>query len=198
MPNYQNTGAVVANSWVLGSAKCEVAATVSGSAGDYTNIGLIRELSIEEIIEKTSIQADNGPDFAKGIGRHQARVSFNMIEFYPPTWDTLRGGIDSQSSGSAGDALYIATAYQAISTGGLEEITAKAYKFTNNRMISGATSETVFILYSVTLDAGFTFSYQSDNSDDPVMPVPFSGIADLVATRTQGDQLFYIETTIGA
>lgn len=198
MPNYQLTGAAQADSWVLGSAKVEVAATVSGSAGDYTSIGLARDVSIEEIIEKVQIQADNGPDFAHGIGRHQVRIQFSMVEFYLPTWDTIRGGIDTQTSGSAGDALYIATAFQSISTGGLEAITHKAYKLTNARVSSGATVETVFIIYSAKLDAGVTFSFASDNADDPLMPVPFNLLADLVATRSEGDQLMYIETTIGS
>lgn len=198
MPNYQLTGAAQSNSWVLGSAKVEVAATVSGSAGDYTNLGLARDISIEEIIEKFAIQADNAPDFGKGVGRHQMRLQFSLIEFYLPTWDIVRGGIDSQSSGSAGTALYVATAYQAISSGGLEEITAKCFKLTNRRVSSGATVETVFVIYSATLDAGITFSFPSDNADDPVVPVPFNVLGDLVGTRTEGDQLYYIETTIGA
>src|SRR3990167_6487640 len=148
MPNYQLTGAAQANSWVLGSAKVEIAATVSGTAGDFTNLGLAREVSIEEIIERTSIQADNGPDFAKGIGRHQVRVSFSLIEFYLPTFDKIRGGIDSQTSGTAGSALYVATAWQALKTGGLEEITAKCYKLTNVKKVAGASKTTVVVIYS--------------------------------------------------
>lgn len=198
MPSYQLTGAAQADSWVLGSAKIEVAASAGGSAGTFTNLGLAREVSIEEIIERVAIQADNGPDFAKSLGRHQVRLQFSLIEFYLPTIDAIRGGIDSQSSGSAGDATYIATAWQSISTGGLEDITSKAYKLTNNRSTDAGTVETVFIIYSATIDEGLRFAFQSDNDEDSVMPIPFNLIGDLDTSRTQNDQLFFVETTIGA
>ena len=56
MPKYQQTGATQGNSWVIGSVKAEVAASALGS---YTNLGLGREFSITENIEKQNVQASH-------------------------------------------------------------------------------------------------------------------------------------------
>lgn len=96
MPTYQNTGAVKPNSLFLGSFKAEVS---DDDGVGYTNVGLGRNFRLEEQFTKVAIQADNGPDAERRITRHQVAITFEMLEWYLPTLDMIRGtGIDLDTS----------------------------------------------------------------------------------------------------
>jgi len=193
MPIYQSTGATQANSWVIGSVKAEVAASALAS---YTTLGLGREFTVTENIEKQNVQADNGPDVVDQIGRHTVTITFTLLEFYLPTIDSIRGGIDSVGTASIGTYITSGSVHQ-LTTGGLAVQTPKAYKFTNSKLVSGATVSTVVVVYSTTIEQGLALAFQSDNADDPVMPIPFTLMGELDTSRTTNDQLMVLETQIG-
>lgn len=194
MAHYQNTGLATANSLIVGGFKLEVAATVAAS---YTNVGLGRGMVMTENIGKYSVQADNGPDPIYGVADQTATLSFELLEWYLPSWDKVRGtGFDTDSNPSVGTYI-TGGSVQSLSTGGKTELTALAAKFTNTKLVSGATVETVVVFYKAYLDAGLTITAKSDNDEDPVNVVPFTLEAVCDTSRTAGDQLFVIETEVG-
>jgi len=64
-------------------------------------------------------------------------------------------------------------------------------------MVSSATSETVIVVYSTTIASGLALAFAADRATDPVMPLPFTIMGKLDASRTKGDQLMIIETEWG-
>lgn len=111
MPIYQNTAAAQSNSFLYGSMKVEVSLD-SGSS--YTNVGLARAVAVNEVQEVNDIQADNGPDIESYVSSHTLEISIGSLEFYLPTYDKIRGGIDILTQVSTGST----TATDSYSTGG--------------------------------------------------------------------------------
>lgn len=194
MPYFQNTGLTKSGTLLLGSAKIEIAASVGAS---FTNLGLARAVNVTEQVTKFSVQADNGPTPIHGVADQTVELSFDLLEFYLPSFDEIRGGIDTQAETSAGTWITGSTTIQQMKTGGLSEMTPKVYKFTNYKMVSSATVETVIVVYSSTITEGLTLAFQADRAEDPVMPIPFRLMGELDASRTRGDQLMIIETEMG-
>jgi len=192
MAEYQNTGLTASGTTVIGSALVKVAATPNALSSG-TNIGLCRNIVLTENITPYTTQADNGPDPLEGVSEHTATITFDLLEFHPPTFDEIRGGdLDTEVTSTAGS--YITGTVNTISTGGLTALTDKSYLFQNVKTVSGATVETVIVVYKAHLNAGMAFNFQSDNSDDPLLAVPCTLEAVCDTTRTKGDQLFLIET----
>jgi hypothetical protein len=92
MPVYPNTDLTQSLAPWYGSCKIEVS-TDNGS--NYTNVGLARNVVFNEVIESADIQADNGPDVKTYVSAHTVNITFNGLEFYIPTLDKIRGGIDT-------------------------------------------------------------------------------------------------------
>lgn len=101
MPTYANTGLTQSLAPWYGSAKVEIS---TDSGVNWINIGLARGVSFVETIENAAIQADNGPDLAEYVADHTVNITFNSLEFYLPTLNKIRGGIDTLSVTTGGVA----------------------------------------------------------------------------------------------
>jgi hypothetical protein len=101
LPTYANTGLTQSLAPWYGSAKIELS---TDSGLNWTNVGLARGVSFVETIENAAIQADNGPDLAEYVADHTVNITFNSLEFYLPTLDKIRGGIDTLSVTTGGVA----------------------------------------------------------------------------------------------
>jgi len=110
MPTYQTSAQNPDSIW-YGSAKIEVSLD-NGST--YTDVGLARGVTVNEVIETAAIQADNGEDIANNVSSQTVEVTFNSLEFYLPTLYKMRGNIDTLSQISTGST----TAIDSYSTGG--------------------------------------------------------------------------------
>lgn len=121
--------------------------------------------------------------------------------------DDNQRGIVLRTAGDGGDgktseALYIKYVYGAVSSykltsGGLSNITSRWFRLTNKQMVGGVAKYRRIVLYSGSLNAGLNLAFKSANEADPVLETPISIICKLDTTRTEGDQLFYIEDEVG-
>jgi len=196
MPHYQ-TSIQHANSLLQGGWKMEVGASAGNLVASGTNIGIGNMVSFTENITQFTTQAGNATDPLQGVAQHTVTIEFECLEFWPPVFDEIRGeNLDTENEATAG--TYVAGTANIISTGGLTEITNKAFRFTNSKLVSAATVETVIIVYKAYAQTGLSFSGKSDNDEDPVMVIPFTIIGKLDTARTAGDQLFIIEAEGGA
>ena len=196
MANYQNSAMVNANTILAGGFALYYATTAGGS---FTNMGLGRAFTVTEEISKFTSQSSNGPDPIEGVARQEVVITFELLETTPATWDAIRGGsLDTENASTASTYITGTPTANTISSGGLTELVAKAYKFVNNTLVSGATTMSVFVVYKAYVDAGLSFTATSDNSDDPVTVWPFTIRAQCDAGRTKGDQLWKFETELGA
>ncbi len=199
MPHYQNTGLVNANSLLKGGWKMEVGATAGNLVTSGTNIGVGNLTGFTENIVPYVVQAGNAPDPLEGVATHTVTINFETLEFWPPTFDEIRGeGLDTENEATAG--TYVAGTANVISTGGLDVLSNKAYRFTNTKLVAGATVQTVIVVYKGYAEQGISFTAKSDNDEDPVTVIPWviTGKLDTGANRTVGDQLFIIEAEGGA
>lgn len=194
MAYYQNTGTVTTSgSIVMGGFKLEYAATAAAS---YTNLGIGRNLVITENLTMWNAQADNGPDPIRGVSRHTATIAFELLEWYLPSWDKARGtGFDLDTAPSVGTYI-TGGSVQSLSTGGNTALTRSAFKFSNAKLVSGATVETAIVFYKAYLNAGMTLTLKSDNDEDPINVAPFTLEAECDTDRSAGDQLMVIETEV--
>jgi hypothetical protein len=279
---YANTGLTQALAPFYGSCKIEL----SEDAGTtWVNVGLARGVAFNEQLESTTIQADNGPNISKYVSSQKVEITFNGLEFYLPTLNKIRGGIDLLSVTTGGStitatdtiaagsvvlnkpywfanqgnttsqkpavttiksykagttvtlsdtkdfstfgdasnrygimllstgqgagtsyastrALHIAYTYKTIpsrklTSGGLSTITSKWFRLTNKQMVSGTAKYRYLVVYSGSLNAGMNLAFKSSNEADPILETPFSIMAELDATRTAGDQLFFVQDEIG-
>ena len=181
------------NTFVLGSGIVYFGSTAAAATN---SVGLVRDIVLTENFSKVSSQADNGADPVQRVARHTCTISFSLLEFWPPTFDDLRGNnFDTENASTAG--TYVASTANIISTGGFSELTNIAIKIINSTMYSGATTQTAIVVYKASVDEGMNLSFISDNADDQIMPIPltFTGILD--TSRTEGDQLYIIESDMG-
>ena len=197
MPHYQNTGLTNAGTLLQGGWKMEVGASAGNLVSSGTNIGLGNLTSITENVEPFAVQAGNGPDPLEGIAEHSVTINFETIEFYPPTWDEIRGqNFDTENQATAG--TYVSGTANIISTGGFTELTSVAMRFTNTKLVTGASVATVIVFYKCTITQGLSITAKSDNDEDPVTVIPFVMEAKVDTGRTAGDQLYIIETQMEA
>jgi len=183
MPLYQNTS-VNTGALVVGNYKIEMAASVGAT---YVNLGAGMINKWGQNITKYAIQAGNAPDPLEGISNETFTIDGELIEFDLSVLSVLScGGFTSASSGTVMTA----------SGGGNATLTPYVFRLTNKRMVSGATKETIILVYNGTLDTGLQVTAKSDNDSDPINVIPFTITAKLDTTRTAGSQLFYITKTI--
>ena len=97
MPTYATT-LQQSDSLIKGSCKIEVS---TDSGVNWTNVGIARGVSLTETPTITRIQADNATDPITHVSDHIAELTFNSLEFYLPTLNKIRGGIDVLSVTSA-------------------------------------------------------------------------------------------------
>ena len=197
MPHYQNTGITNANSLLQGGWKMEVAASAGNLVASSTNIGVGNLISFTENLVPYAVQAGNAPDPLTGVATHTVTINFETLEFWPPTFDAIRGGgLDTENAATAG--TYVAGTANVISTGGLSVLTNKAYRFLNTKLVSSATVQTAIVVYKGYAEQGISFTAKGDNDEDPVTVIPWVITGKLDTARTAGDQLFIIEAEGGA
>ena len=88
------------NTVIYDSCKWEYSTT--GLAGSWQSLGVARGVKFTETFDIAKIQTDNGPDIKKNIGTHTCMISANLLEFYPPAINAIRGGLSTLTQTSAG------------------------------------------------------------------------------------------------
>ena len=83
---------------IYDSCKWEYSST--GLAGSWQSLGVARGVKFTENFDIAKIQTDNGPDVAKNVGTHSCIISANLLEFYPPAINTIRGGLSTLTVGT--------------------------------------------------------------------------------------------------
>jgi hypothetical protein len=123
---------------------------------------------------------------------------------FTPTLDVNnKRGIMVLSTNYGGDAkdtetlrvtyTYGAIAARKLTTGGKSTITGNWFRLTNKEIIGGVAKYRYIVIYSGTMNAGLNLAFKSANESDPVLEIPISIEAVLDTTRSEGDQLFYIQ-----
>ncbi|KKL25862.1 hypothetical protein LCGC14_2401020, partial [marine sediment metagenome] len=102
--HYQQTAQAVSGSTLLGGFQLGIAATAgifaAGSMATILGIGNLTDFT--ENIEMTTTQAGNSNEPDKAVANHTLTITFELLEFYPPKWDTIRGGsLDTENSATA-------------------------------------------------------------------------------------------------
>ncbi len=195
---YQQTSLTNAGTVLQGGFRMGVAGTAgvfgSGSLGTILGIGNLTGLT--ENIEKTTTQAGNSDQPDEQVANHTLAITFDLLEFWPPSFDLIRGGsLDAENAATSG--TYISGTANGFSTGGLSTLAGKAFIFENTTYVAGATAVTVLVAYLARIEAGMVFTPKTDHETDPVMVMPFILTAELDTGRTAGDQLFITESELG-
>ena len=199
--HFQQTSLTNAGTLLQGGFRLGVSASAAGFAGGSlgTVLGIGNLTSIQENIEKTTTQAGNSDQPEKLVAVHTITVNFELLEFWPPTFDAIRGGnLDTENAATAATYISGTPTANTFSTGGLNVLTEKAFVFENKTMVAGATAVTVLIIYSATIEQGLAFTAKTDHDSDPAMVMPFTLTGQLETSRAAGDQLFIIESELGA
>lgn len=198
--NYQQTSLTNAGSLLEGGFRLGVAASaaafVGGSLGTVLGIGNL--ISIQENIELSTTQAGNSNMPNERVANQTLTVNFELLEFWLPTFDSIRGGsLDTENAATAATYINGTPTANTFSTGGLDTLAEKAFIFENTTMVSGATAKTILVVYKAKIQQGLTFTAKTDHDSDPVMVIPFTLTGELDTVRTKGDQLYYIESELG-
>lgn len=197
---YQETSLTNAGSLLEGGFRMGTAGTAGvfagGSIGTVLGIGNLTGWT--ENIEKTTTQAGNSDQPDVRVANQSVTITFDMLEFWPPSWDAIRGtGLDTENSPTASTYIGGLGTANTITSGGLNTLTGKAFAFENTTVVSNATAVTVLIVYLARIEAGLAFTPKTDHDTDPIMVTPITLTAELDTSRTAGDQLWVIETELG-
>jgi len=197
---YQQTSLTNAGTLLEGGFRLGVAASaasfVGGSLGTVLGIGNLT--SVQENLERTTTQAGNSDQPVEKVANHTITVSFELLEFWPPTFDAIRGSsLDTENSATAATYISGTPTANTFSTGGLNTLTPQAFIFENTTYVSGATAKTLLVVYKATIEQGLAFTPKTDHDTDPVMVIPFTLTGEVDTARAQGDQLYYIESELG-
>ncbi len=198
--HFQQTSLSNAGTLLQGGFKMGVAASAASFAGGSlgTILGIGNLTSITENIERTTTQAGNSDLPEELVATHSLTVSFELLEFWPPTFDAIRGGsLDSENASTVATYMAGTVTTNVFSTGGLNVLTGKAFAFENTTMVAGSTAVTVLIVYKAKIEQGLVFTPKTDRDTDPAMVMPFTLTGELDTSRTAGDQLFIIESELG-
>jgi hypothetical protein len=179
MPRYQNTS-VDSDRLIIGNWKIETAASAGAT---YVNLGAGQLTAFSHEFEKFDVQAGNAPDPIEGIAQETVTFGFDLIEYDASAMSAMQGGLVS---------AVITTGQSVMSAGGQTELTPRAFRLTNTRMIGSATVETVITVFKATVDNGATWVTKSDNDTDPVNALQFAVTGEIDAVRTAGTQLYTI------
>ena len=184
MATYQNTS-VDSDMLVLGNYKIETAAT---SGGTYVNLGAGILNSFGHNVEMYDVQAGNAPDPIEGVADETVTFGFSLIEWDQSVLSVISGGLMTQSSTSVLSTMV---------AGGATELTQRAYRLTNRRMIGVTTVETIITVFKALSDQGLQVTAKSDNDTDPINTLDYTvtGKKDSARTVAEG-QLFTITKVI--
>jgi|GEM_PF-1767433 len=177
MPDYQ-LDSVDTTKLLIGNCTMEVATTAGAT---FTDLGAGMVSNWGHPITKYDTQAGNAPDPLEGIAEETVEVDFEMIEFDASVMNVMWGGAISASTSSS---------VQTIHAGGNTTITERAFRFTNTRLISSTTVQTILTVYKGTIETGPQFTLKSDNDADPIAVMPCKVIGKIDGTRTSGQQLY--------
>jgi len=196
MPNYQTeiqqSGTLLQGNWLM-----KVAPSAGTIIASGVNIGIGQVTGWTENITPFSTQAGNAADPIEGVAEHTLTLTFELMEMYLPTFDTLRGGdLDTQTNPSAGTYI-TGGCVQSLATGGKTVLTDVAMLLHNTKIVSDATVETMIVCYKGTIQGGLALTTKSDNDEDPIGIWAFEMKFTLETGRTRGDQLVVIETEMG-
>ncbi len=197
---YQQTSLTNPGSLFEGGCRMGVAGTAGVFAGGSlgTVLGIGNLTGFTENLEKTTTQAGNSDQPDMRVAVQTVTVTFDMLEFWPPNWDEIRGGsLDVSNAASASTYIGGAGTVNVFSTGGLNTLTGKAFAFENTTVVSDVTAVTILIVYLARIEAGLAFTPKTDHDTDPVMVTPITLTAEIDTSRTAGDQLFIIESELG-
>lgn len=196
---YQQTSETNANALLMGGFRLGVAATAGvfvGSMGTVLGIGNLTGFT--ENIELMTTQAGNSNMPDRKIVKQTATFNFELLEFWPPTFATIRGGSSDTSVASTASTYITGTpSANVFSTGGLNTLGYKAFRFENTVKVGTTTAQTVLIVYRARLEQGMAFTPKSDHDADPAMVIPFTLTAEMDTSRAAGDQLYKIESQLG-
>jgi len=196
--HYQVTSLLTAGTILQGGFRLGVAASAAGLVGSGgANLGIGNLTGFTENVEMTTTQAGNSNLPVKVIATHGLTITFELLEFYPPRWRTIRGGSADVYAGTASTYINGTPTAHTFSTGGLNDVHGQAFAFQNNTIVGGLTASTVLIVYNAKIEQGMAFTPKSDNDTDPAMVIPFTLTGELETSRTLGDQLYRIETQLG-
>lgn len=197
---YQQTSLTNAGTLLQGGFRLGVAASAASFAGGSlgTVLGIGNLTGITENIERSTTQAGNSDKPDEVVAVHSLTITFELLEFWLPTFDAIRGGsLDTENAATAATYISGTPTANTLSTGGLNTLTPQAFIFENTTMVSGATAKTILVVYSATIEQGIAFTPKSDHDTDPAMVIPFTLRGELETSRAAGDQLFYIESELG-
>lgn len=193
MPTFQTTAAVAPRSVISGSGKVEVSATSSftTSDGNFTSLGLVTGIQFTENISQSEIQADNGEAIRPAVGDHGATLAFNMLEFYPPTLNLMRGGIDTLTSTTSPRETYF------LQVGGKSKIASRCWRITNKILADDGATFLNRQLYirSGTIASGLDMAFQDDKADDPGLkaPVTIDCRLDTSVDTSEGQLYWFVD-----
>lgn len=186
MPLYQNTTVDTAK-LIIGNYKIETAAYGTSAGGTWVNLGAGMVNSFNHEITKYEVQAGNAPDPLEGISGETFTIEMELIEYDASVLAAISCGAMTAT---------VSTTQSVLNAGGNTTLTSRAFKLTNRRLISGATKETVIMVYKATLASGIQITAKSDNDTDPINILPVSVIGKLDSTLTSGSQLFSVTKTL--
>jgi len=193
MPLYQNTS-VTANRLLIGNYKIETAAYGTSAGGTWVNLGAGMVNNFNHAITKYDVQAGNAPDPIEGVAEETFTIDMELIEYDASVLAAVSCGlVTADTTTSSTQSVYKA--------GGNTILTNRAFKLTNRRLVSGATKETVILVFKATIDNGLSVTAKSDNDTDPINVMPVTVTAKLDSTLSVGSQLYTIThpyTTAGA
>jgi len=199
--HFQQTNLTNAGTILMGGFRMGVAASAASFAGGSlgTILGLGNLTGLTENIERSTIQAGNSNAPDEVVATHSLTISFELLEFWLPSFDRIRGGsLDTENAATAATYIYGTPTANTLSTGGLNIITPQAFIFENTTLDSaGATAVTILVVYKASLEQGIAFTPKTDHDTDPAMVVPFTLRGELDTARTKGDQLWYFESELG-
>jgi hypothetical protein len=282
MPTYPNTG--YAKSGAVNYGSCMLELSEDGGF-NFVNVGVAKGVTFNEEIVSDELQSDNSPPIKNQVSSQKVTIGFGALEFYLPTLEKMRGGLDILSVTSAakstrtdsilsskwrynqpiylsdlgdsttgpsisnvktissnggtsialttggfdivknkdsrgitnaitvldtkygGDALdseklrikYVigAIAKRKLTSGGLATITSIMFRLTNKQIVGGVAKYRKWVVYSATINSGLNLAFKASGDADSRLETPFSIVAQLDTSRTEGDQLFYIEDEVG-
>ena len=186
MPIYQNSSVATTN-LLIGNYKIETAAYGTSAGGTWVNLGAGIVNSFNHNITKYDVQAGNASDPLEGIATETFTVDGELIEYDSSVLAAISCGAETSAS---------TTTQSVLSAGGNIELTPRAFRLTNRRIISGSTKETVIMVFKATLDNGIQVTAKSDNDTDPINTMAFTITGKLDTTLTAGSQLFTVTRTL--
>jgi hypothetical protein len=184
MAYHQNTS-VDNTKLIVGNCKIETAP----SAGDtFVNLGAGIVNSFVYAPTMYDVQAGNAPDPIEGVSYEEATIDFELLEYDASVLNAIGCGMFTMPSAT--------TVLSTLTGGGNQTVTKRAFRITNTRMISGATKETVCLVYSAYLSTGLTINFKDDNDSNPLAVLPGTITAKVDSSRTAGSQLFSIQKAL--